>query len=68
MYVTGIRVDEVLVRDGKVCGVVAGGEEMEADVVLLADGVNSLLAQQLGMKKEFWLPTIFPPMTRCAFI
>ena len=52
MYVTGIRVDEVLVRDGKVCGVVAGGEEMEADVVLLADGVNSLLAQQLGMKKE----------------
>lgn len=52
MYVTGIRVDQVLVRDGKVCGVVAGGEEMEADMVLLADGVNSLLAQQLGMKKE----------------
>ncbi|MGN1315325.1 MAG: FAD-dependent oxidoreductase [Lachnospiraceae bacterium] len=52
MYVTGIRVDEVLVKDGKVCGVIAGGEEMEADVVLLADGVNSLLAQQLGMKKE----------------
>ena len=52
MYVTGIRVDEVLVRDGKVCGVRAGDEEMYADVVLLADGVNSLLAQQLGMKKE----------------
>ena len=52
MFITGIRVDEVMVRDGKVCGVVAGGEEMEADVVLLADGVNSLLAQQLGMKKE----------------
>lgn len=52
MFITGIRVDEVIERDGKVCGVVAGGEEMEADVVLLADGVNSLLAQQLGMKKE----------------
>ena len=52
MYVTGIRVDEVLVQDGKVCGVRAGEEEMYADVVLLADGVNSLLAQQLGMKKE----------------
>lgn len=52
MYVTGIRVDEVLVRDGKVCGVIAGGEEMLSDMVLLADGVNSLLAQQLGMKKE----------------
>ena len=52
MYVIGIRVDEVLVRDGKVCGVIAGGEEMLSDMVLLADGVNSLLAQQLGMKKE----------------
>ena len=51
-YVKGIRVDEVLVKDGKVCGVKAGEEEMTADVVLLADGVNSLLAQQLGMKKE----------------
>jgi electron transfer flavoprotein-quinone oxidoreductase len=51
-YVTGIRVDEVLVKDGKVCGIIADGDEMTADVVLLADGVNSLLAQQLGMKKE----------------
>lgn len=52
MYVTGIRVDEVLVQDDKVVGVRAGEEEMYSDVVLLADGVNSLLAQQLGMKKE----------------
>lgn len=52
MYITGIRVDEVLKRDGRVCGIKAGEEEMEADVVLLADGVNSLLAQKLGMKKE----------------
>lgn len=52
MYVTGIRVDEVIRRDGKVCGVLAGGEEMLADVVLLADGVNSLLSQQLGLKPE----------------
>ena len=52
MYVTGMRVDEVIKRDGKVVGVSAGGEEMEADVVLLADGVNSLLAQQLGLKPE----------------
>ena len=29
-YVTGIRVDEVLVKDGKVCGVIAGGDEMHS--------------------------------------
>jgi len=47
--VSGIRVDDLIVRDGKVCGVLAAGEEMEADIVILADGVNSLLAEKLGM-------------------
>lgn len=48
-FVTGIRVDDLLVREGKVCGVVAGGEEMEAEAVILADGVNSILGEKLGM-------------------
>lgn len=52
MYVCGILVDDMIVRDGKVCGIVAGEEEMEAGVVILADGVNSLLSQKLGLKKE----------------
>lgn len=47
--IQGILVDDVMTRDGKVCGVIAGGEEMEADVVILADGVNSLLGEKLGM-------------------
>lgn len=50
--IPGIRVDKLLVEDGRVVGVEATGEEMYADVVILADGVNSLLAQQIGMKKE----------------
>lgn len=49
---TGFVVDELVVQDGKVVGINADGEEMYADVVILADGVNSLLAQQIGMKKE----------------
>ena len=52
MMVPGIRVDEVLKDGDKVVGINAGGEEMYADVVILADGVNSLLAQQLGLKPE----------------
>ncbi|QCC85671.1 FAD-dependent oxidoreductase [Desulfovibrio desulfuricans] len=47
--VPGVRVDELLVRDGKVCGVRAGDETLEARAVILADGVNSLLGTQLGM-------------------
>ncbi|MGI1659011.1 MAG: FAD-dependent oxidoreductase [Desulfitobacterium sp.] len=51
MVACGIRVDDLIVRDGKVCGIIAGGEEMEAEVVVLADGVNSLLAEKIGLKK-----------------
>ena len=50
--ITGIRVDDLIVRDGKVCGVVAGEDELESDVTILADGVNSLLAQKLGFRGE----------------
>lgn len=49
MFVNEIRVDDLIVRDGQVAGVVAGEDEMEADVVLLADGAVSLLGQKLGM-------------------
>ena len=52
MLTEGFLVDELVVEDGKVIGVMTGGEEFDADVVILADGVNSLLAQQIGMKKE----------------
>lgn len=48
----GVRVDDLLIKDGKVTGVIAGEDEMEAGVVILADGVNSLLAQKAGLKVE----------------
>ena len=51
-YITGIRVDAPLVRDGVIRGVVAGGEELEARAVVLAEGVNALLAEQLGLARR----------------
>ena len=48
----GIRVDDLIVREGRVCGVIAGEDQLEADVTILADGVNSLLAQKLGYRSE----------------
>jgi electron transfer flavoprotein-quinone oxidoreductase len=50
--VTGIKVDDVLLKNGRVCGIMAGGDEMAADVIVLADGVNSLLAKKLGLRAE----------------
>jgi len=51
--ITGICVDSLIVKDGRVCGVVAGEDEILARVVILADGVNSLLAQKIGLRTEF---------------
>ncbi|MEL7565322.1 MAG: FAD-dependent oxidoreductase [Dehalobacterium sp.] len=50
--VPGIRVDDLYLEHGRVKGVIAGEDTMEAGVVILADGVNSLLAQKIGLKAE----------------
>ena len=49
----GIRVDELLMDGGKIIGIKAGEDEMLADVVIAADGVNSILAQKVGWAKMF---------------
>ncbi|MTH46904.1 FAD-dependent oxidoreductase [Intestinirhabdus alba] len=48
-FIPGVRVD-ALIREGRqVTGVQAGDDILEANVVILADGVNSLLGRSLGM-------------------
>lgn len=50
MLVTGIKVDRLLREDGRVVGVAAGEDEIRADVVIAADGANSFLAQEAGLR------------------
>jgi len=52
MVASGILVDELLEEDGKIVGIRAGEDEMYADVVIAADGVNSLIAQKAGLRGE----------------
>lgn len=49
---TETLVKELIVRENKVVGVKTELEEYFADIVILADGVNSLLAKQIGLRKE----------------
>ncbi|NTU88308.1 MAG: FAD-dependent oxidoreductase [Actinobacteria bacterium] len=51
--IAGISIENLIVREGRVCGVIAGDDELEANVTILADGANSLLAQKIGMRAEF---------------
>ncbi len=49
--VTKTRVDDLIIENGKVCGVVAGGDELRAHIVLACDGVLSFTAQKAGLRK-----------------
>jgi electron transfer flavoprotein-quinone oxidoreductase len=46
---SGILVDGLVEQNGKIVGIKAGDEEMLADIVVAADGVNSLLGQKAGL-------------------
>ena len=52
MLITGIRVDQVYRRDGKIAGVKADGDIVEADVVVAADGALSQVARSAGLRGE----------------
>ncbi|MCO4782461.1 MAG: FAD-dependent oxidoreductase [Candidatus Cloacimonetes bacterium] len=49
---TEVMVEELIIKDGKVCGIRAGEDEFESDCVILAEGVNSLLTRSIGLQKE----------------
>ena len=51
--VTETVVKELIVKNDKVVGVKTELEEYFADIVILADGVNSLLARQIGLRENF---------------
>jgi electron transfer flavoprotein-quinone oxidoreductase len=48
-FIPGVRVESLLTENGRVTGVQAGEDALEANVVILADGVNSLLGQSIGL-------------------
>jgi electron transfer flavoprotein-quinone oxidoreductase len=53
MVACNIRVDDLLIDSGRVAGIRAGEDEMLADVVIAADGANSVIAQKAGLAQVF---------------
>lgn len=51
-FIYGIAVEDLIIEDGKVKGINAFGDEITSDVVILADGVNSLLTSKAGLSKK----------------
>jgi len=50
MVLSKTRVDDVIKENGNVAGVLAGGDELRADVVIACDGVISLLSEKAGLR------------------
>lgn len=51
-YAPSTLVKELICENEKVVGIKTDVEEFFADIVIIADGVNSLLAKQLGLRKK----------------
>ncbi|QOR48369.1 FAD-dependent oxidoreductase [Trueperella pecoris] len=50
--ISGVKVDRLLRSDTHFYGIEAGGEEMTAKIVIAADGVNSFLAEDAGVRAK----------------
>lgn len=53
LLATSLEVDDLILECGAVKGVKMGPEEFPADVVIVAEGANSLLPLKAGLRKEF---------------
>ncbi|MCX5779805.1 MAG: FAD-dependent oxidoreductase, partial [Firmicutes bacterium] len=53
LLVNKSRVDDLIIENGQVQGVVAGGEQLRANVVIACDGVLSFTALQAGLRPPF---------------
>lgn len=52
MIMPGVKVDSLIKERGQYVGVKAGEDELRAHVTILADGVNSFLAQEEGIRPK----------------
>ena len=52
MVVPNMKVDELLRKDGRVIGIRAGGDEIGAQVVIVAEGELRLLSSEAGLAAE----------------
>ena len=50
MLLSKTLVSDVVRENGKVCGVIAGGDELRADVVIACDGALSLIPEKTGLR------------------
>ena len=51
MILSSAKVDDVIIDNGKISGVLTGGDDLHADVVIACDGALSLIAEKAGLRQ-----------------
>ncbi len=52
LIVPGYKVDDVLIENGRVIGIRSSDAEVQADVVVAADGILSFIAEKAGLRQR----------------
>lgn len=58
MLIPETTIEGLIIRDGKVCGIRTRDEEMEADIVIDAEGVNAVVAERAGLIRPVALKNV----------
>jgi len=52
LILPGVKVDKIIFQDGFSIGVEAEGDRLESDYVIVAEGINTLLLESMGVKRK----------------
>ena len=50
--ITGVKADDLILKDSVISGVYAGGEKLLSDYVVIAEGVNTLLSEKYKLREK----------------
>ncbi|MEM3832001.1 MAG: FAD-dependent oxidoreductase [Thermoprotei archaeon] len=53
LIITDQRVDNLIIENGFVKGIVSGGDKVPSDMVIIAEGCSSILTEQAGLRKPY---------------
>lgn len=53
LIITDQRVDDLIIENGFVKGIISGGDKVPSDIVIIAEGCSSILTERAGLRKPY---------------